>query len=238
MKKAKKSTAKASSKPKARPRKAYPARSRAQHKSTSAGRQRAPARKAVPVKTKRPAKPGARMHSRSVAKLAAGVLSRRAAKAESLAKAVAAERPLPKVEPKVVVPRAGKKAKGAAAPPGRAHVGTSLPGNRPKRPVVRVSRPPQFTYMRAPGADSGFDVADSVEVFCDHELDGERVRGWVKGVVVQVDNKLVAVQFRSNVFLTDGWMVPDRILWYSLSSDQIRNTGVTKRGTRAAIPEY
>jgi hypothetical protein len=178
------------------------------------------------------------MHARSVAKLAAGVLSRRAAKAETLAKAIAAERPLPKVEPKAVVPRAGKKAKGPAAPPGRAHAGAALPGNRPKRPVVRVSRIPQFTYMRAPGADSGFDVGDSVEVFCDHELEGERVRGWVKGVVVQVDNKLVAVQFRSNVFLTDGWMVPDRILWYALSSDQIRNSGMTKKGTRAAIPEY
>jgi len=92
--------------------------------------------------------------------------------------------------------------------------------------------------MKAPGADSGFDVGDTVEVFCDHEKDGERVRGWVKGVVVQVDNKLVAVQFRSNVFLTDGWMVPDRILWYSLSSDQIRGTGANKKPARVVIPEY
>lgn len=97
---------------------------------------------------------------------------------------------------------------------------------------------PQFNYMKAPGADHGFDVGDSVEVFCDHELDGERIRGWIKGVVVQVDNKLVAVQFRSNVFLTDGWMVPDRILWYSLGSDQIRNMSLAKRAAHAAIPEY
>jgi hypothetical protein len=79
--------------------------------------------------------------------------------------------------------------------------------------------------MRAPGADSGFDVGDTVEVFCDHEKDGERIRGWVKGVVVQVDNKLVAV-VPFNVFLTDGWMVPDRILWYS-SADR------SKRGQEA-----
>jgi hypothetical protein len=97
---------------------------------------------------------------------------------------------------------------------------------------------PQYNYMKAPGADHGFDVGDAVEVFCDHELDGERVRGWIKGVVVQVDNKLVAVQFRSNVFLTDGWMVPDRILWYSLTSDQIRNTNLAKRAAQPAIPEY
>ena len=83
-----------------------------------------------------------------------------------------------------------------------------------------------------------FNPGDTVEVLCDHEKDGERIRGWVKGVVVQVDNKLVAVQFRSNVYLTDGWMVPDRILWYSLSSDQIRSTGLGKRANRAAIPEY
>ncbi len=97
---------------------------------------------------------------------------------------------------------------------------------------------PQFTYMRAPGLDSAFNVGDAVEVFCDHELDSERVRGWVRGTVVQVDNKLVAVQFRSNVFLTDGWMVPDRILWYSLTSDQIRSLGLSKKGSAKAIPEY
>lgn len=101
-----------------------------------------------------------------------------------------------------------------------------------------MSRVPQFAYMRAPGADSGFNVGDTVEVFCDHEQNSERVRGWIKGVVVQVDNKLVAVQFRSNVFLTDGWMVPDRILWYSVGSDQIRTAAVGKRGSRKAIIGY
>ena len=71
-------------------------------------------------------------------------------------------------------------------------------------------------------------MGDTVEVFCDHEKNSERVRGWVKGIVVQVDNKMVAVQFRSNVFLTDGWMVPDRILWYPMNSDQIRRCGSGK----------
>jgi hypothetical protein len=92
--------------------------------------------------------------------------------------------------------------------------------------------------MRAPGAASGFDVGDTVEVFCDHERNSERVRGWTKGVVVQVDNKLVAVQFRTNVFLTDGWMVPDRILWYSVTSDQIRAAALGKKGNRRAIPDF
>ncbi len=61
-----------------------------------------------------------------------------------------------------------------------------------------------------------------MEVYCDHEKNSERVRGWLKGIVVQVDNKMVAVQFRTNVYLTDGWMVPDHILWYPEISEHIR----------------
>src|SRR3972149_3196615 len=79
-----------------------------------------------------------------------------------------------------------------------------------------------YTFMRSPDFESGFEVGDTVEAFCDHEKNTERIRGWLKGIVVQVDNKMVAVQFRSNVFLTDGWMVPDRILWYPLTSEHIR----------------
>jgi len=30
------------------------------------------------------------------------------------------------------------------------------------------------------------------------------------------------VQFRCDVFLTDGWMVPDHILWYPQDSAHIR----------------
>ena len=101
--------------------------------------------------------------------------------------------------------------------------------------MARVST---FAYMNAPHFADAFDVGDTVEVFCDHERNSERVRGWIKGIVVQVDNKLVAVQFRSNVFLTDGWMVPDRILWYSLTSDQIRPATFAKRGSHKAIPDY
>jgi hypothetical protein len=77
-------------------------------------------------------------------------------------------------------------------------------------------------YMKEPGPESSYEVGDSVEVFCDHDKDGERVRGWLKGIVVQVDAKMVAVQFRTNVFLTDGWMVPDHILWFPVHSPHIR----------------
>lgn len=101
-------------------------------------------------------------------------------------------------------------------------------------------RLPQYNYMKPPGAMHDFQVGDTVEVYCDHEKNRERVRGWIRGIVVQVDNKLVAVQFRSNVFLTDGWMVPDRILWYPLASEHMRPVPGKKSVKREekAIPDY
>lgn len=100
-------------------------------------------------------------------------------------------------------------------------------------------RVPQYAYMKAPGIAHDFQVGDTVEVYCDHEKNKDRVRGWIRGIVVQVDNKMVAVQFRSNVFLTDGWMVPDRILWYPLTSEHIREVPGKKAAKREkAIPDY
>jgi len=92
----------------------------------------------------------------------------------------------------------------------------------------------QSSYMRPPESTDSFEVGDSVEVFCDHEKSGERIRGWQKGIVVQVDNKMVAVQFRTNVYLTDGWMVPDHILWFPLNSENIRN--LSGKGSKAELP--
>lgn len=79
-----------------------------------------------------------------------------------------------------------------------------------------------ISFMKAPGPETTFEVGDTVEVYCDHEKSSLRTRGWLKGIVVQVDYKMVAVQFRTNVYLTDGWMVPDHILWYPVNSQHIR----------------
>lgn len=87
-----------------------------------------------------------------------------------------------------------------------------------------------FGFMRNPDNTQKYDVGDAVDAFCDHEKSSERVRGWLKGIIVQIDNsKMVAVQFRSNVYLTDGWMVPDHILWFPMNSDQIRPFGTGKK---------
>ncbi len=116
---------------------------------------------------------------------------------------------------------------------------------QPVKPVVRKQSSSSgnsapFNFMKAPRPEYAFEVGDTVEVFCDHEKGRDRVRGWIKGIVVQVDNKMVAVQFRSNVFLTDGWMVPDRILWYPLNSEHIRpgTTGKKPALKKDIIPDY
>ena len=65
-------------------------------------------------------------------------------------------------------------------------------------------------------------IGDIVEVFCDHKRSGRRVRDWVEGVVVHADDRMTAIQFRNDVYLTDGWMVPDRILWFNKGTAKIR----------------
>jgi hypothetical protein len=66
-------------------------------------------------------------------------------------------------------------------------------------------------------------IGDFVEVMCDHKRGGRRIRDWVEGVVVHADDRMTAIQFRTDVYLTDGWMVPDRILWFNKGSEKIRS---------------
>jgi hypothetical protein len=51
-------------------------------------------------------------------------------------------------------------------------------------------------------------------------------------VVVQVDSKMIAIQFQENVYLTDGWMVPDRVLWCPKTSKNLRHTTTRRPKTR------
>ena len=77
-------------------------------------------------------------------------------------------------------------------------------------------------FMRQPEPDQNFEIGDPVQVFCDHDKGTDRVRDWIEGIIVQVDSKLVAIQFNENVYLTEGWMVPDRILWFPFDSKNLR----------------
>ncbi len=85
----------------------------------------------------------------------------------------------------------------------------------------------------APAIDQRFHVGELVDVFCDHTLSGERVRDWLQGVVVQADRKMLAIQFVDDVYLTDGWMVPDRVLWCQQSGVNIRPS--TRRRVRRPV---
>ena len=80
----------------------------------------------------------------------------------------------------------------------------------------------ELHFTSAPDLQEAYHVGDRVEVFCDHERSNERVRDWLEGVVVQVDPKMIAVQFQESVYLTDGWMVPDHVLWCPKNSAHIR----------------
>jgi hypothetical protein len=80
----------------------------------------------------------------------------------------------------------------------------------------------ELHFTSAPDLDELYHVGDRVEVYCDHDRQNERVRDWLEGIVVQVDPKMIAVQFKQSVYLTDGWMVPDQVLWCPKTSGQIR----------------
>ena len=87
-------------------------------------------------------------------------------------------------------------------------------------------------FTRDLDREEPFQVGDAIEVYCDHERNGVRVRDWLEGTVVQVDPKLLAVQFIENVYLTDGWMVPDHVLWCPKVSHNIRHVVKRKRRPR------
>lgn len=80
----------------------------------------------------------------------------------------------------------------------------------------------ELQFKSAPSMEEIYHVGDHVEVYCDHDRKNERVRDWLEGVVVQVDPKMIAVQFTENVYLTDGWMVPDHVLWCPKDSKLVR----------------
>lgn len=87
----------------------------------------------------------------------------------------------------------------------------------------------EIHFTSAPDKDETYVVGSQVEVFCDHDKGGNRIRDWLVGTVVQVDPKMIAIQFQQNVYLTDGWMVPDRVLWCPKESINIRLVRKRKR---------
>jgi hypothetical protein len=88
-------------------------------------------------------------------------------------------------------------------------------------------------FSSPPQEERDYQVGDIVEVYCDHDNEEkDRVRSWLEGVIVQVDPKMVAVQFHENVYLTNGWMVPDHVLWCPKESQNMRRPKKRSRKLR------
>ena len=106
--------------------------------------------------------------------------------------------------------------------------------------IVNIDKEEQLSglfFTSDPDLDEAYKVGNRVEVYCDHEKNGDRIRDWLTGTVVQVDPKMIAVQFRDNVYLTDGWMVPDHVLWCPKDSQNLRRPIRRKRRPRATSKE-
>jgi len=71
-------------------------------------------------------------------------------------------------------------------------------------------------------ARSKFVVGETVEMFCYHVRDNQRVQDWLTGRVIQTDQRMIAVQFEQAVFSNNGWLIPDQILWCAHGSPHIR----------------
>ena len=67
-----------------------------------------------------------------------------------------------------------------------------------------------------------FSVGDTAEVKCRHIANGNIVEGWLAGVVVEADHRMAAVKFETDVYSSNGWRIPDRILWCAHGSPNIR----------------
>ena len=73
-------------------------------------------------------------------------------------------------------------------------------------------------------ARSKFSVGDPVEVNCQNLSTGRRTEGWVPGVVIEADYRMVAVKFECDVYSSNGWLIPDRTLWLAHGSKNLRRT--------------
>lgn len=76
-----------------------------------------------------------------------------------------------------------------------------------------------------------FSVGEKVEMRCDHARAGQRVNDWLAGVVVEADPRMMAVRFETDVFSSNGWRIPDRILWCAHGSPNVRRVNEQKATT-------
>ena len=71
-------------------------------------------------------------------------------------------------------------------------------------------------------AKEKFVVGERAEVKCFHTRDGKTVEDWLAGVVVEADHRMAAIKFETDVFTSNGWRIPERILWCAHGSPNLR----------------
>ena len=74
-------------------------------------------------------------------------------------------------------------------------------------------------------ARAKFSVGEAVEMRCTHLREGQQVVDWLPGRVTQADARMVAVVFEADVYANNGWRIPDRTLWCTHGSRNLRRVG-------------
>lgn len=59
-------------------------------------------------------------------------------------------------------------------------------------------------------------------MYCPHLRFGQPATDWVAGRVTQADFRMVAVQFETDVYTSNGWPAPGRVLWCTHGSRHLR----------------
>ncbi len=74
-----------------------------------------------------------------------------------------------------------------------------------------------------------FEAGEAVEMRCLHKRDGQLALDWLPGRVVAVDYRMLGVRLEAEVFSNTGLPIPDRILWCTHGSPNLRRPGERER---------
>ena len=74
-------------------------------------------------------------------------------------------------------------------------------------------------------ARAKFEVGEAVEMRCRHRHGGQVVLDWVAGRVAAADYRMIGVRFEVEVYATTGQVIPDRTLWCTHGSPNLRRPG-------------
>ena len=77
-------------------------------------------------------------------------------------------------------------------------------------------------------ARAKFVVGEAVEMRCLHWQAGQVVQDWLAGQVTAADARMIGVRFEVDVYATTGQAVPDRTLWCTHGSPNLRRPGEQK----------